>query len=194
MLGALEKERHVLLNQRGSKKMENYPWYKLVDNHEKLMQGDFINNCPIVVPPSEITDKPETEIIEYDVIIMSQSCDLVQEKLELVLVCPVFLLREFEEKSDFFKSTKGKEALRQGNVPGYHLLNKCRIEDFERDFLVVDFRSVYSVPFVFLKEYCQKIHKRLRLLPPYREHLSQAFARFFMRVGLPVDIPRFKKK
>jgi len=77
--------------------MENYPWYKLVDNHEKLMQGDFINNCPIVVPPSEITDKPETEIIEYDVIIMSQSCDLVQEKLELVLVCPVFLLREFEE-------------------------------------------------------------------------------------------------
>jgi hypothetical protein len=29
------------------------------------------------------------------------------------------------------------------------------------------------------------------LLPPYREHLSQAFARFFMRVGLPVDIPPF---
>ena len=32
----------------------------------------------------------------------------------------------------------------------------------------------------------------LRLLPPYGEHLSQAFARFFMRVGLPVDIPPFK--
>jgi hypothetical protein len=31
---------------------------------------------------------------------------------------------------------------------------------------------------------------RLRLLPPYREHLSQAFARYFMRVGLPQDIPR----
>ncbi len=29
---------------------------------------------------------------------------------------------------------------------------------------------------------------RLRLLPPYREHLSQAFARFFMRVGLPVAV------
>jgi hypothetical protein len=174
--------------------MENYPWYKLVNNHEKLMQGDFIINCPIIVPPSEITDSPEVEIIEYDVIIMSQSCDLVQEKLELVLVCPVFSLSEFEKKSDFFRSTKGKEALRQGNVPGYHLLNKCEIEEFERDFLVVDFRSVYSVPFVFLKEYSQKINKRLRLLPPYREHLSQAFARFFMRVGLPVDIPKFKKK
>ena len=118
--------------------MENYPWYKLVNNHEKLMQGDFINNCPIIVPPSEITDSPEVEIIEYDVIIMSQSCDLVQEKLELVLVCPVFSLSEFEKKSDFFRSTKGKEALRQGNVPGYHLLNKCEIEEFERDFLVVN--------------------------------------------------------
>ena len=29
---------------------------------------------------------------------------------------------------------------------------------------------------------------RIRVLPPYREHLSQAFARFFMRVGLPQDI------
>ncbi len=33
---------------------------------------------------------------------------------------------------------------------------------------------------------------RLRLLPPYREHLAQGFARFFMRVGLPVDIPAFR--
>jgi hypothetical protein len=28
-------------------------------------------------------------------------------------------------------------------------------------------------------------------MPPYREHLSQAFARYFMRVGLPSDIPSF---
>ena len=31
----------------------------------------------------------------------------------------------------------------------------------------------------------------LRLLSPYREHLAQALARFYMRVGLPVDIPAF---
>ena len=94
--------------------------------------------------------------------------------------------------SDFFKSRKGKEALRQGNVPGYHLLNKCEIDGFETEYLVVDFRSVYSVPFAFLVELARKKGKRLRLLPPYREHLSQAFARFFMRVGLPVDIPSFR--
>lgn len=101
-------------------------------------------------------------------------------------------LTEFEKRSEFFKSRKGKEALRQGNVPGYHLLNRCEIKGFATEYLVVDFRSVYSIPFDFLLELIQKRSKRIRLLPPYREHLSQAFARFFMRVGLPVDIPAFK--
>jgi len=36
----------------------------------------------------------------------------------------------------------------------------------------------------------QRGHSRFRLLPPYREHLSQAFARFFMRVGLPIPIEK----
>jgi hypothetical protein len=35
-----------------------------------------------------------------------------------------------------------------------------------------------------------KVKPHKRLLPPYREHLSQSFARYFMRVGLPVDIPK----
>jgi hypothetical protein len=48
------------------------------------------------------------------------------------------------------------------------------------------------LPFPFLSSLAAANGKRLRLLPPYREHLSQAFARFFMRVGLPTDIPKFK--
>jgi len=45
--------------------------------------------------------------------------------------------------------------------------------------------------FDFLINFAKQKDQRLRLLPPYREHLSQAFARFFMRVGLPSDIPPF---
>ncbi|OFV68088.1 MAG: hypothetical protein SCAL_000728 [Candidatus Syntrophoarchaeum caldarius] len=172
--------------------MKEYLWYETVNGKDDLMQGDFIKECPIVIPPSEISDEVEVRIINYDVVTMSQSCDLIQRKLDLVLVCPIWPLSEFEKRSDFFKSRKGKEALRQGNVHGYHLLNKCEIDGFETEYLVVDFRSVYSVPFDFLVELSQKRGTRLRLLPPYREHLSQAFARFFMRVGLPVDIPPFK--
>jgi hypothetical protein len=54
---------------------------------------------------------------------------------------------------------------------------------------VVDFHEVFSLPVSFLELWLKKANRpRLRLMPPYREHLSQAFARFFMRVGLPLDI------
>lgn len=172
--------------------MENYPWYEVVED-SVLLQGDFINSCPIVIPNKGIESrKISAEVIEYDVVIMSQSCDLEQKKLDLVLVCPIWSLNEFEEKNPNYKSKEMKESLRRGYLPGYHLLNKCEINEFKMDYLVVDFRSVYSVPFDFLIDLAKRRGKRLRLLPPYREHLSQAFARFFMRVGLPVDIPPFK--
>lgn len=171
--------------------MKEYPWYKVVGGKE-LFQGDIISSCPLILPPPMIKDEIKVDVIEYDVIVMSQSCDLIQKKLSLVLVCPIWELSEFENKNPSYKDPKMKEGLRRGHLPGYHLLNKCEIEKFETDYLVVDFRSVYSVPFGFLTELARKRNKRLRLLPPYREHLSQAFARFFMRVGLPIDIPPFK--
>jgi len=171
---------------------EKYPWYDVVDGGEELLQGDFINECPVVVPPSEISDEVQVRVFNYNVIIISQSCDLGQRNLDLVLVCPLWSLSDFEMKSSFYKSRRGKEALRRGYLPGYHLLNKSDLEGFRTDdYLVVDFRSVYSVPFDFILDLSAKRGRRLRLLPPYREHLSQAFARFFMRVGLPVDIPSF---
>jgi len=55
---------------------------------------------------------------------------------------------------------------------------------------IVDFHRIYSLPKNYLRKIAQEKEVRLRLLPPYREHLSQAFARYFMRVGLPVDIDK----
>jgi hypothetical protein len=57
----------------------------------------------------------------------------------------------------------------------------------------VDYKWYDDVPAWSLKYFIETIIKskqHKRLLPPYREHLSQSFARYFMRVGLPVDIPR----
>ena len=59
------------------------------------------------------------------------------------------------------------------------------------DFLIVDFKNVYAVPLNYLNQIIKDRVGRIRLLPPYREQLAQAFARFIMRVGLPVDIPSF---
>jgi hypothetical protein len=171
-----------------------YDWYEIVDTDANLSQGDFINECPIIVPtPNKLGEVQDAEVKNYNVIVISQSCDLEFKKVDLVLVCPYWELSQFEKMNNFYKSTEGKESLRRGYLPGYHLLNEIAIEGYEMGYLVVDFRNVYGVPFDFLRDLAKRKGKRIRLLPPYREHLSQSFARFFMRVGLPVDIPKFSK-
>lgn len=83
-----------------------------------------------------------------------------------------------------------RETLRRGNLPGYHLVNEAQQDGLTLPIGVVDFHEVYSAPTDLVRQHAVRMGKRLRLNPPYREHLAQAFARFFMRVGLPVDIPR----
>jgi hypothetical protein len=124
---------------------------------------------------------------------MSQSCDLQHDKLDLVLVCPHCSLEKFGKANPFFAGVDGKEALRKGNAHGFHMLAACDLDGWVRDIQVVDFRTVFSVPIQFMRGLATRTDRRLQLLPPYREHLSQAFARFFMRVGLPLDIPKFMK-
>jgi hypothetical protein len=49
-----------------------------------------------------------------------------------------------------------------------------------------------SLPVAYLANHAGQQGDRWRLQSPYLEHFSQAFARFFMRVGLPVQIPEYK--
>ena len=69
---------------------------------------------------------------------------------------------------------------------------RMRNPEFESKPRIIDFKSVV-LPVGFLRNFAVQQGPRVRLMPPYREHLSQSFARFFMRVGLPVDIPSFIK-
>ena len=178
-----------------------YPWYEMLTYSEEIRQGDFLPNCPIFIPPTDLNVDTETGSIQYfdnikvralNTVVVSQSCDLENGKLEIVLVCPVYTLTQWIESLPLEQRIgKGRrnriEELRKGNLPAFHLLDKNE-GDEHQDFYVVDFKNVYGVNFDFLKSFTKKLASRYRLLPPYREHLSQAFARFFMRVGLPNDI------
>jgi hypothetical protein len=179
-----------------------FPWYEVVESAD-LEQGDIFELCPIftIVSTFSYEDylapnfKAEFDNWDDDVIVMTQSCDLVKDhpKVEEVLLCPLWDLEKLAQQLDFAQQPKGKEDIRRGNVPGYHMLHASTLADFQRPIRVVIFNRVYSLPIVFLRSLAQARGKRLRLLPPYREHLGQALARYFMRVGLPVDIPPFKK-
>jgi len=169
----------------------DYPWYAEIQNSRKIEQGDLIPQCPLVVPPEDLTKEttPDVHITVSDVIILSQSCDLLNDKLDIVLVCPHYSYEEFYnglKTKDIPKYGKFKKYLSQGRYPAYHLLEKH--PGFLEELQVVDFKNVYGIKLEALRNIAESIDRRIRLLPPYREHLSQAFARYFMRVGLPQDI------
>jgi hypothetical protein len=166
--------------------MSDYPWYGLADGDD-LQQGDLVFGCPF----DRVDASGEADRTNYNVVIMSQSCDLVHGKLEMVQVCPFWDLEALAQREEYFRGKRGREELRRGNLPGYHLLNRCALPEKQTDFLVIDFRMQFAVKFATLKPLASSQKPRLRLLPPYREHLAQALARFYMRVGLPVDIPAF---
>jgi hypothetical protein len=179
--------------------LDNYQWYKVVEGDE-IQQGDILENCPVfVLPPDVELDSPtisdklyEMPFQASDVIVMSQTCDMVKgrQRISEVLLCSIWSKSDFN-KGDMMSGNKDWENARKGRFPGFHVLNKCDLEGFKRDYKVVDFRRVYSLPIDLTRRIAVNLGQRICLLPPYREHLSQAFARFFMRVGLPVDIPPF---
>jgi hypothetical protein len=171
-----------------------YPWYQALRGDE-IEQGDLFEACPVFVPPEDLAEGPLANAVfrweERDLIVLSQSCDLVKgrEKVSDVLLCAAWRRSELTE--GHLATAKGMENARRGNLPGFHVLAACSLPALEREVRVVDFRRVYSLPVAFLRKRAVAGGDRIRLMPPYREHLSQAFARFFMRVGLPVDVPPF---
>jgi hypothetical protein len=158
----------------------------------ELRQGDYLLRCPIVFLSPAPDAEQEVEVQECGLIIVTQSCDLENEKARFVALCPIFSLNEFEDANPQF-SRKGEwENVRKGRVEGLHLLASLVNPANNREAVVVDFREIYSLPVNFLKKHAEAHGQRWRLKSPYLEHFSQAFARFFMRVGLPSSIPPFK--
>ena len=140
-----------------------------------------------------------------DCIVMSQACDLEHGHVRDVILCPTYTLSEYRplwhnameakrqnptEKNwarfldDISNGTKWNLAMINSYNPPTDTVLRTEIR-------LGDFHEILSLPRVFLETWTMRAGTpRLRLLPPYREHLSQAFARYFMRVGLPLDIAK----
>jgi len=182
--------------------LAGYPWFAEIQG-DVLEQGDLLMDCPIFVAPDDLDidalerehgDEPlqrvAFEFRRFDVIVMSQSCDLANNKLREVLLCPLFKHADYEEGP--LSLLRDWENARMGRFPAYHVINACELPGHESEARIVDFKRVFSLPVGFLRNFAGRRGSRVRLMPPYREHLSQSFARYFMRVGLPVDIAPFR--
>jgi len=185
-------------------------WYETADPTEPLTQGDLINACPLIGWTSEAisvqagdeteTLKGATAAVQADVVIMTQACDLEHHKVANIILCPHVSLAEYKQQWEAAQKAEGQNPtnkawktlcndIRDGFVWNLSLLNAATIGDVTTEHRIVDFKEVFTIPRTFLESLVQQRDlPRLRLLPPYREHLSQAFARFFMRVGLPTPV------
>ncbi|WP_232251463.1 hypothetical protein [Oscillatoria acuminata] len=134
----------------------------------------------------------DVEIREYDLIVLTQSCDLENKKVRFVALSPIYSLEEFEEINPKFAKKGQWENVRRGRVEGLYLLASPTEPDNNRKSLVVDFGEIHSLPYDYIEKYAINLGPRWRLNSPFLEHFSQAFARFFMRVGLPSAIEPFK--
>lgn len=192
--------------------MNNYDWYKEVPNNEPLTQGDILLDFP--VPVIESSDEhPFFKVsgAEFDVVVMTQACDLENNKVENISFC---ILEPVEDivKKIFISQTGLKSAdlnnlsgkaksrpekilaeLKKGQHINYHLLNSNLSGNVEMKHKVVHLKGTYGMPVKSANDLLtanqdNKYNKRLRLLPPYREHLSQSYANIYGRIGLPIDI------
>jgi hypothetical protein len=69
-----------------------YPWYEVIEDGE-LEQGDLLKECPVIAPVLDMSfplsdDAIPVDILTFDVVVMTQSCDLVNDKVKEVILCP----------------------------------------------------------------------------------------------------------
>jgi hypothetical protein len=173
-----------------------YPWFRMISAREsgsyEIQQGDIVENFSILsmIDPD---DYPGTtlplERLDLNLIVLSQSRDLNDGKIDRVVACSLHTLNDFPEDHPMARPG-GLEQLRKGNLATFHLLNRCEVSGFERPFRIADFGGVHSIPVALVRKHLAR-STHLRLMSPYREHLCQSFARFFMSAGLPADLPPF---
>jgi hypothetical protein len=184
-------------------KVNDLDWFEITEG-TSLLQGDVLPKCPAFLPREELKWPLSNESIPgfraelVDLIVLTQSCDLVNDKVSEVLLARVvswaqIVPDEVRKGNEGIKSSKFRKQLVDGFVPSLSLLHK-REQEPRLEWSVVTFQWLYTLPKTFLSGFAASLGPRLRLRSPYREHLAQAFARYFMRVGLPHDARAFEKE
>ena len=178
-----------------------FDWYRVVSSEEPLQQGDLLDGFPIPIFPASIaaaaTDPAhepppsDVDVPSFNVVVMTQSCDFRDLKeTDTVILCPRFDYLTYVDLFPKLGKQDGWGNLIRGRAIGAHLISQCELDSHQFDYQVINLQRVFSIPYSVVKAVARSQAERVRLLPPYREHLAQSFARQFMRIGLPIDLPR----
>lgn len=189
-------------------------WFKEAQPSDALLQGDLILDLEVsVVTDSDQADSGDDGVERATVeryvtpaVILTQSCDLVddgiQQPNEVVLLARATTLTRFRMQSKVSNNRTLRDAdidgLAQGLRPAFLMLDRLDASgitrpDIDAEYWVVDFSAPLVVDFVPLVAQVSAL-PRYHLTAPYREHVSQSYARYTMRVGLPLGLPSFRSR
>lgn len=179
-------------------------------NAKQFHQGDILKNVDYIERADVIDGYVEVSKIRYPyVIVLSQECDLTQDYavrtksedkkgsqdklLRSMIVAPMYNFEHFimgqhysnfgyQMAIDYLNSKTARKTLKQNNNPRYHFL------EFDESIPVVasviDFKHFFTVDIATLYTKKQE-HYVCSLDPLFRERVSQRFANYLARIGLP---------
>ena len=151
-----------------------------------LSQGDIFDYCPLVFwadQTRQVAGADTPHRVRARVIVLTQACDLANDKTERVIVALVHdageLVRTGRLKEKFVR-----DHVRKGQVYGWYFLPAHETCPHFPESLV-DLRDLHTVPRTLLEELRDQGKQVCRLVTPYREHLAQHFSVTYSRIGLP---------
>lgn len=126
-------------------------WIQVTEEH--LAKGDLVEGClvPFFEPDFGTSEVTEVPVKGARLIVVTQTCDLVNDKASLVAMCPIHTLDEFEDGNPNFKKKGRWEEVRKGRVEGLHLLASPNNPADNRGALVADFGQIFSLPPIYVK-------------------------------------------
>lgn len=163
---------------------------------EDLAQGDLLPDC--LTPEfdegyGDFDDQSHPiTLVAKSLIVVTQTCDIVNSKAPFIALCPIYTIPELVGVAPQFRKNDALDEIRKGRREALHMLASPESPQDNLKALIVDFRLIHSLPIEYLQSHAHGVGDRWRLDSPFLEHFSQAFARFFMRVGLPSQIPTFR--
>lgn len=178
-----------------------------IGERNRISQGDIYKNVEFIEYVAEKEGNIEVSKIIFPlVIVLSQDCDLVQDckfrygrprkttqdkYLLSVLVAPLYNLEHVYVGEHLSRLDLQMEPIKRKATPGEYLIKNERPRYHYLEFpqeipitpSVIDFKHYFSVNV----EYLRKIKSNLicRVSPVYREDISQRFASFLSRIGIP---------
>ena len=151
-----------------------------------LSQGDILDSCPLVFwadQTREVAEGDKPQSTRARVLILTQACDLANEKTARAIVAVVHDAAKLVQ-TGLLKEKFIRDNVRKGQVYGWYFLPSHPTCPGLSESLV-DFRDVHTVPRTLLEALLDQGKLVCRLSTPYREHLAQHFSVTYSRIGLP---------